>query len=177
MNGKKIIGLIGVAGSGKTLVAKHLVERHGFVRQRFAGPLKEMIKVGLGLTDQQLDGNGKNDPIPWAGGATARHMMQTLGTDWGRRMVHTDIWINRWRHLVAAESSELIVVDDVRFPNEAAALRDVGGQLWRVYRPGLTTASHASERAQAQIAEDILINNATSIGEMIRSVDAVVSQM
>lgn len=177
MTQKIIIGLIGIAGSGKTLVARHLVERHGFVRQRFAGPLKEMIKVGLGLTNEQLDGTGKNDPIAWAGGCTPRHMMQTLGTEWGRRMIHSDIWINRWRFIVESESSDLIVVDDVRFPNEAAALRDVGGKLWRVYRPGLATSSHASERAQAQISEDILINNATSIAEMIRSVDAVVNQI
>lgn len=177
MSGPLVVGLIGIAGSGKTLVARHLVERHGFVRHRFAGPLKEMIKVGLGLTDEQLDGIGKNEPIPDAGGCTPRHLMQTLGTEWGRRMIHSDLWINRWRAIVRAETADLIVVDDVRFPNEASALRSVGGRLWRVYRPGLATSSHASERAQAQIGEDVLINNATSISEMIRSVDAVVAQL
>lgn len=176
MSGPLVIGLIGIAGSGKTLVARHLVERHGFVRHRFAGPLKEMIKVGLGLTDEQLDGDGKNEPIPDCGGCTPRHLMQTLGTEWGRRMIHSDLWINRWRAIVRAETAPLVVVDDVRFPNEATALRSVGGSLWRVYRPGLATSSHASERAQAQIAEDVLINNATSIAEMIRSVDAVLTQ-
>lgn len=177
MSQKIVVGLIGIAGSGKTLVARHLVEQHGFTRHRFAGPLKEMIKVGLGLTDEQLDGAGKNEPIPDCGGCTPRHLMQTLGTEWGRRMIHSDLWINRWRSIVRADPSPLIVVDDVRFPNEAAALRSVDGVLWRVYRPGLSTSSHASERAQAQIAEDVLINNATSIAEMIRSVDAVLGNL
>lgn len=174
---KIIIGIVGIAGSGKTLVARHLVERHGFHRTRFAGPLKEMIKAGLGLTDEQLDGDQKNAPIPWAGNCTPRHLMQTLGTEWGRRMIHSDLWINRWREVVAQSSAERIVVDDVRFPNEAGAVVDVGGSIWRVVRPGLTTMDHPSERAQKQIAENTLINNATTIAEMIRSVDAVVSQL
>jgi dephospho-CoA kinase len=47
---RKIVAILGVAGSGKTLVARHLVEAYGFQRTRFAGPLKNMLKVGLGLT-------------------------------------------------------------------------------------------------------------------------------
>jgi len=43
--------------------------------------------------------------------------------------------------------------------------------LWRVYRPGLNTMDHASERAQKAILEDVLINNATSIPALYSSVD------
>lgn len=170
-----IIGLVGVAGSGKTIVARHLVERHGFERIRFAGPLKDMIKAGLGLSDEYLDGDKKNEPIPWAGNCTARHLMQTLGTEWGRRMVHSDIWVNRWRELARDGEGRRIIADDVRFPNEAAAVKSLNGGIWRVVRPGLVTMDHPSERAQRSIQEDFLINNATTIGEMIKSVDAVVA--
>jgi hypothetical protein len=169
-----IIGIVGLAGSGKTLVARHLVEKHGFARSRFAAPLKEMIKVGLGLSDAHLDGELKNEPIPSCGGCTARHLMQTLGTEWGRRMVHSDIWVNRWREVVLADATRLVVVDDVRFPNEASAVKSVGGSIWRIVRPGLSSMDHPSERAQRNIQEDFLINNATTISEMIRSVDALV---
>ncbi len=42
-----VIGLKGFIGSGKTTVARHLIERHGFVRGRFAGALKDMLRAYL----------------------------------------------------------------------------------------------------------------------------------
>ncbi|CAB4130466.1 hypothetical protein UFOVP119_90 [uncultured Caudovirales phage] len=169
----KIIGILGVAGSGKTLVSKHLVDHHGFARVRFAEPLKRMLKLGLGLTDAQVDGDEKMTPIADFGGATARHMMQTLGTEWGRRLVFSDIWINVWKR-DTAKAGPLVVVDDVRFPNEAATIKAMGGTLWRVYRPGLNTQDHISERAQAAIEEDAFITNATTIPALLASVDSLV---
>ncbi|MCP1854439.1 MULTISPECIES: hypothetical protein [unclassified Bradyrhizobium] len=40
-----IIGLKGFIGSGQTTFARHLIERHGFVRGRFAGALKDIAGV------------------------------------------------------------------------------------------------------------------------------------
>jgi len=174
---KRIVGIVGIAGSGKTLVARHMVERHGFVRSRFAAPLKAMLMVGLGLTEAQVDGDQKTAPLAVAGGCTARHLMQMLGTEWGRRMVHSDLWVNRWRELTALSDAAEMVVDDVRFPNEAAAIRAEGGQIWRIVRPGLATMDHPSERGGRQIEEDVLIANATTIPEMLRSVDSAVARI
>lgn len=171
-----VVGILGVAGSGKTLVAKHLVDRYGFQRTRFAGPLKAMLKVGFGLTDEELDGQDKLQALPQLGGTTPRHMMQTLGHDWGRRMIHADIWANAWKRDVLSRDG-LIVADDLRYPNEAQAIRDVGGVIWRVYRPGLQTMDHGSEKAQTRIVEDELINNATSIPDMIKSVDYLAQRL
>jgi hypothetical protein len=170
----RIIGVLGVAGSGKTLVSRHLVEQHGYVRTRFAEPIKAMLR-SIGLTDAQVDGDEKMQPLPAFGGATARSMMQTLGTEWGRRVVHTDIWVNLWLRDIAAISSP-IVVDDVRFPNEVAAIRSLGGTMWRVYRPGLSTGDHASERMQRHIEEDELITNATTIPALFASVDYLIGR-
>lgn len=173
MDGLIVVGIIGVAGSGKTLVARHLIERYGFVRRRFAGPLKRMLRAGLGLTDAQLDGDEKAVPLPQFGGATPRALMQTLGTEWGRRTIDPGLWVTCWQRDVR-EAGGLVVCDDVRFPNEAAAVRSFGGTLWRVYRPGLVSMDHASERSQRDIAEDVLLNNATTIPDLIRSVDVLV---
>lgn len=170
-----LIGVIGVAGSGKTLVARHLVDRYGFERRRFAEPMKRMLKLGLGLTDEELDGDAKQRPLPAFGWCTPRHIMQTLGTDWGRRMIHSDIWVSVFRQEADRDlaAGKLLVVDDVRFHNEAAGIKALGGTLWRVYRPGLATMDHASERAQASIVEDVLITNATSVEDLVRSVDSL----
>lgn len=170
MSSLMVIGIVGVAGSGKTLVARHLVERYGFVRRRFAEPLKRMLRVGLGLTDAQLDGDQKTVPLPEFGGATPRTLMQTLGTEWGRRLIDPNLWVACWTRDVLTTGG-LVVCDDVRFGNEAAAVKALGGLLWRVYRPGLVTMDHASERSQRDIVEDALLNNATTIADLLRSVD------
>jgi|688.fasta_scaffold50222_7 hypothetical protein len=168
-----IIGIVGVAGSGKTIVARHLVEVAGYRRLAFAAPLKRMLKAGLGLTDEQLDGDHKQRVDPVLGSRTPRYLMQTLGTEWGRRMVGPDVWSRVWTRDAAAMGGN-IVADDVRFSNEADAIRALGGVVWRVHRPGLMIDQHASERAGRRIEEDELIMNATSIPELIRSVDALI---
>lgn len=167
-----LIGIVAPAGSGKTVVAKHLEELHGFSRMRFAHQLKAMLKAGLGLTDAQLDGEEKMRPLPEFGGCTPRHLMQTLGTDWGRRMVHSDIWTNAWRR-TAAQLHGPIVVDDVRFPNEAAAIRAEGGVLWRIVRPGQPVGEHASERMMREIACDETLVNDVNLNDLIQKVETV----
>lgn len=169
---RRIIGILGVAGSGKTLVSRHLVQEYGFTRTRFADPIKTMLKAGLGLTDEELDGEKKMQPIARLCNRTPRHFMQTLGTEWGRRLINQEIWINAWRNrILDIEGS--VVIDDVRFPNEALAVRAAGGELWRVYRPGLNTQDHISERANRDITEDVFITNATSIDLLLKSVDVL----
>ena len=170
---RPIIGILGYAGSGKTLVAKHLVDRYGFRRTRFADPLKRMLKLGLGLSDEEVDGDLKMAPMDRFGGCTPRHMMQTLGTEWGRKRVYPDIWVDAWVN-IARETEGPLVVDDVRFPNEAEVIRELGGTLWRVYRPGVGMMIHPSETAAGEIDEDALINNATTVPALLNSVDLLV---
>lgn len=165
-----LIGIVGIAGSGKTLIAKHLVERRDYTRMRFADPLKRMLRDGLGLTDEEVDGSQKSTPNSVFAGRTPRYLMQTLGTEWGRKKVSHDIWVNIWKR-DAARAGPRVVVDDVRFPNEADAIRSLGGVIWRVYRPGVVAASHISEQAQAEITEDVLITNATTISALLGSVE------
>lgn len=172
MSAPKIIGILGVAGSGKTIVAKHLAEQYGYQRSRFAEPLKKMLKHGLGLTDEEVDGEHKMTPMERFGGVTPRYMMQTLGTEWGRRCVYRNIWIDAWKAHAELEEGPL-VVDDVRFPNEADVIRSMGGVIWRIYRPGVEIMRHPSELAMKDVKEDFFISNATTITALIRSVDAL----
>lgn len=168
----KIIGIVGVAGSGKTIVARHLTENYGYSRSRFAEPLKNMLKHGLGLTDEEVDGDRKMVPLERFGGVTPRYMMQTLGTEWGRRCIYRNLWVDAWREWAVDQEGPL-VVDDVRFANEAAVIRELGGTVWRVYRPGVEIMRHPSELAMKDIKEDEFISNATTVGALLRSVDAL----
>jgi hypothetical protein len=145
----KLIGFCGVAGAGKSFAAVHLVRNHGFSRLRFAGPLKDMMRA-LGLNESEIEGADKERPSDLLGGKTPRHAMQTIGTEWGRELIDPDLWTRAWGRAAdnALAAGQSIVVDDVRFSNEAAAIWARGGSLVRLFREGAGSSSggaHASE--------------------------------
>lgn len=158
-----IIGLCGLAGSGKSEVAKMLLEQGNFERIAFADPLKSML-AAVGFTHAQLYGDEKEVEIADLG-ATPRRMMQTLGTEWGRDLVHPEIWVKLWLRKVHASKSH-VVVDDVRFENEVETIHGLGGQVWRVDRPGSASADHESERYAASLPADLTIFNETDLYEL-----------
>lgn len=143
-----IIGFAGRAGAGKTTAALHLVEHHGFERVRFAGPLKAMMRA-LGCTEEEVDGALKEAPCALLGGRTPRQAMQWLGTEWGRDLIAPDLWTRAWEHAVAGKPR--VVADDVRFPNEAATIRRLGGRVIRIVAAGEAPCAglgHISERGE-----------------------------
>jgi len=159
-----IIGLCGLAGSGKSTVAGTLTGSFDYNRLAFADPLKGML-TSVGFTREQLYGAEKEALIPDLG-VTPRQAMQTLGTDWGRKTISPDIWVNLWtrkaRDLLAAGAS--VVADDVRFPNEVAAIKALGGQIWRVERPGTVQMTHESEKHD--LVADLTIRNDGSMADL-----------
>jgi hypothetical protein len=167
-----IIGLSGFIGCGKTTAAMYLVENHGFKRVRFAGPLKAMM-AALGLSQEEIDGNLKEQPCDLLGGKTPRWAMQSIGTEWGRHMMDENIWVNAWRR--ACGDYPLIVTDDVRFPNEAEAIKAAGGMLVRVVRhEQKDRLVHASEKQDFRC--DTTIHNLTSISELHQRLAILVAQ-
>ena len=162
----QLIGLYSPApGCGKTTVANMLPE-HRTVS--FAAPIKRAVwsmVTDLGLVECfHCVYRDKEAIIPGIG-VSARHMMQTLGTEWGRACIHPDFWVM----IARAETQRIladggsVVIDDVRFPNESAMIRDLGGELWRIDRPGVTyDGNHSSEGALNDITPDrVIINDGT----------------
>jgi hypothetical protein len=169
-----IVGFCGLIGSGKTTAAMRLVQEHGYWRYRFAQPLKDMLKA-LGLTDEQVDGKLKEVPCELLGGKTPRHAMQTIGTEWGRNLIDGDLWTRAWKAHVSMSSNPLLVTDDVRFPNEVKAIKDIGGIIVLIERPGCTPTSHASE-TQA-LTPDITITNRTTVRALEKEIDWLVENL
>jgi dephospho-CoA kinase len=100
------IGLIGKFGSGKTTAAEYLVKEYGYNRMSLADPMRKIVKDIFGV-------ESKTDP-------RYRRLMQKLGTDWFRSE-DKDVWVKHLLRRVEKETRP-VVVDDVRFPNEAATL-------------------------------------------------------
>lgn len=181
----RLIGLAGLAGCGKSTAAKWLVGHYGFERYRMAGPLKAMAREFC-LTAQQIDGDQKETPIPWLNGVTPRYIMQTLGTEFGRDLIHPDVWVRiaerKIRPYLESPKDDWlfpgkdIVIDDIRFENEVDMVRRLGGKVYRIVgRPPslFTVAQHISE-AQAFPVDGTIENNG-SIEDLWRSVDRIVA--
>lgn len=145
----QLIGLYSPAPqSGKTTIAK-VLQSHGYTLVPFAEPLKLMLAPllsSLGYTDLEVHRflyEQKGECVPELG-ITPRAMLQTLGTEWGRTCISPDVWLKHWK--VRVSKHERVVVDDVRFVNEAELIRSMGGQVWLIHRPGVRRGTnHASE--------------------------------
>lgn len=150
-----LIGFLGYKGSGKTLAAQALAEM-GYTVHSLAAPIKAAMRA-LGLTDEDMAPARKELPLPFLCGCSPRYAMQTLGTEWGRNIIGQDLWLHTWQ---ATRPDGPIVMDDVRFANEATYARKLGAKLIRIVRPGLKSIDmHPSEREQSQIEVDDTIFN------------------
>ncbi len=160
-----IIGIMGKKHCGKSEASKYLELSHGFKRISFADPMKCML-LSLGLSSEELWGNRKEVPSELLGGQTPRHAMQTLGTEWGRNLIHKDIWILAWK-LQVGKYSTPVVIDDLRFLNEAKAIKELGGRVILVERAETTTKDmHTSEVELERIPYDVKILNNSSIDNL-----------
>lgn len=156
-----IIGFTGPAGSGKDTAADHLVAHHGFTKVSWAGPLKAAL-AAMGFPEPN-DRALKEVTIPgfpfsW------RQAAQALGTEWGRTL-DPDIWVKLVGRLVSDNPEASWVVSDVRFENEAAMIRSLGGVVIHLHgrRADLGGAeAHASEKGVKASLTDWNIENAGS---------------
>lgn len=162
----KLIGITGRKGTGKDTAAKALIDE-GYARISFATPLKLMLTALFKYIDlvpltiaEMVDGNLKEMPVPSLEGKTARWALQTLGTEWGRECIGK----NLWTHIAMekAKQYEKVVITDVRFPNEATAIREAGGKVVKIERPTLVEDDHPSE-AIDKIHPDFIIMNTGTI--------------
>lgn len=175
-NYQPVVVFTGQAGSGKPTATKFLVEKHGYTLVKFAGPLKDMMRA-IGFNDRELEGDLKKGPCSLLSGHTPRWAMQSLGTEWGRVYIADDFWIGLWRRRVEKVFAEAgrVVVDDCRFPNEAEAIRRLGGDIYRLTGRGGIAGGHESERGCGD--EDLVIANdnspAIALWGSFRGVEAI----
>lgn len=167
-----IIGILGLAGSGKTTAANALAKRLNAPIVSVAAPIRAMLQA-MGLGPADFIGKAKARPIVWLGSKSPRDLMQSLG-DWGRRDVAMTLWASiageRIDALQAPGKSrrEHVLVDDIRLPVEAALIRQRGGLLIRVVRPGTQTGTHNTERAGQLIDVDAELINASTQADLER---------
>lgn len=153
----RLVGLSGRAGAGKSTLAAQL-ELQGWKRYSFARPIKEAL-ICMGIPPEYITGDKKQEVVPGLG-KTGRYIMQTLGTEWGRELINPSIWIYMAETKIKAmlDAGYNVVVDDVRFANEAIVILNHSGILYEVIRPGQDKlgGNHVSESGHGQPCNEII---------------------
>lgn len=164
----RLIGLAGQARTGKDTAAGFLVER-GWTRYAFADEVKAMaLDIDPLIGADALYGHqhlaALVDLFGWESAKTrpeVRRFLQRLGTE-GIRTRDPDFWV-RATMTRATRSDSAAVITDVRFANEADAIRTAGGTVILVERPGLPALAgpngrHASEHIDFPV-DLVLVND------------------
>jgi hypothetical protein len=185
MSTPKIVGLCGPAGAGKSTASIYLCKTIPAFTLSFASPIKAMIRRLLELSgyapkDAQnlvVDPTRKNEELENLPGYTPRQLLQTLGTEWARNSLHPDFWcqVAAVRLNSNIRLNKITVFDDVRFENEAALIRVLGGIVigirGRAAELPPSAAAHASEQG---VEPDFWIDNTGTVDDLHRKLDEVI---
>jgi hypothetical protein len=170
----KIIGVTGRAGAGKDTVHRILDEEfadYPVNRLAFADLLKESAMASLGLKRRVSNAFKENGSIKINLGdlgvftMSGREYLQRYGAEAHREIFGKDFWID-----AAFERLQkgVTIVTDVRFDNEATAIRAFGGMVWKIERPGeeIEESGHSSEQGVSDSLVDQFLINDGSIADL-----------
>jgi hypothetical protein len=184
----KVIGLTGIARSGKDTVAQIIqeevdgrIERQGFadrlklsaarlfypdIDQEAAIEFCDYLKSSGGI-GWALDDTGVQDK-----GITGRQFLQRYGTEAHRNVFGEDFWLDAVLP-EGRDDCDVLVVPDVRFDNEAVRVYERGGEVWRLVRDVPGVESHASEVGVSEELVLVRIENAGTLQDLRVGVRAV----
>ncbi|MFD4797201.1 deoxynucleotide monophosphate kinase family protein [Streptomyces anulatus] len=183
------VALMGRAGAGKDTAAARLVQRYAFVRVAFADPLKESALrldpiVGAEGTSYGALPIRLSDVVKRYGWDRAknsypevRRTLQNLGE--AVRADDPDFWLRMALDKVTTADrwSLPVVISDVRYANEADALRAAGALMVRIERPGASAggeaARHVSELDLDAYPADVTVSNTGTVADLDALVDAL----
>lgn len=176
----RIVALSGYARSGKDTVAGVLA-RYGYARRSFADPVRDALNRldplingdGLTLSEARAGFADPMSPEAWDHAKTrfpeVRRLLQVLGTEVGRGMLGETVWADLGTRGIGPD--DLVVFTDCRFENEAEAVKRLGGEVWRVQRPGADPVNgHTSETALDRWNFDLILHNTGTRATLERTV-------
>lgn len=174
-----LLGLNGYACTGKDTVASIVQSKiPEFENKKFADKLKQIASLMTGLPANHFeDRDLKESQLSEDWGMTAREFLQKLGTDAIRTNLHPNAWVNAlMSDYMAPKMSQYNpskwIITDVRFPNEAQAIKERGGVVVRINRPGYGPVNgHQSETAMDDWDFDYFLNNDADMYKLVQKVE------
>jgi hypothetical protein len=167
-----IIGFSGYARSGKDTAGFILATQHRYELAAFADRLKMLAlilspEVGSAFINAGSWGEAKKEPF-------VREYLQMLGT-----AVRSSLGEDAWVHALFSglDLARDYAITDVRFLSEARAVREAGGLIVRINRPGVKAVNdHISEHQMDDYDFDVIINNDGSVEDLKLKLEAMLSK-
>lgn len=155
------LGLMGQKGAGKNLAAEFICqEMPAFYQTALADPLREVCSTIFGLTHNEVsDRELKEKPLDRYPYESPRQILQKVGTECIRSH-YPEAWIKAWEQRI--KPFPYTVTTDIRFGNEADAMRTLGGKIIRIDRPRPEEArkdTHPSETVLNTLDADKVVVN------------------
>ncbi|NIT54894.1 MAG: hypothetical protein GWN00_01200 [Aliifodinibius sp.] len=153
----KILGIAGLAGSGKTTLAGYFTQ-YGWVRDRFAEDLKTSVSSLFDIPMESLEDPKAKLKVDPRYGKSPREIMQLFGTECIRRHFGAMFWVEKLHSRVTSREANT-VIDDVRFMEEAAYIRKFGVLIHVVRHDVSTKDTHESERGITPMEGEVILQN------------------
>lgn len=184
-----LIALSGLKGSGKDTAADYLVAKYSFTKVSFAEALRQMLLIidpeisfedMWGLNCRRLSQIVREEG--WDSAKRrfpeVRRLMQVTGTEAVRMIFGEDAWINivARRYPDLADDSTRYVITDCRFDNEVEFVRNQGGVLVWIDRPGVVSDGHAGESTHIKDLASAVVYNSRTIDDLCDSFDLLMIQ-
>lgn len=198
----KVILLSGWKRSGKDSSADYLVDKYGFERMSFAGPLKDMVALEYGIPRSHCDdADFKEAPIMSLPARSEDEMtaklIDAMGKElkevngqkyWtpralcifkgsGNRAVRSDYWVKNAVDIMSKNPDKTYIITDVRYKSEMRQIIEFAGKSntvsVRVNRFDTSPSQDASERDLDDYGFDHIIENRTTLDFLYRALDSI----
>jgi hypothetical protein len=188
----KIVGIHGRSGSGKDTIANYIREKYKYEKAGFADPLKWVCaELFLENPAEFFSEEGKREVMPFWG-ITRRAALQFVGTELVREHLGTmqglkgggyNHWIRCMEKRIQEDAISHLVINDLRFQNEADWVYNNDGVLLVVKRPDAPKLesgipAHSSEASiSTQPEKTWLIDNSSTIENLYTQIDKFMNSM
>lgn len=162
----------GLKGSGKDTAASVLIHEYGFTKIAFADAVRELaLVIDPWITVKTLYGTDVSrlstlvTNVGWdtlkRSVPEVRRLLQVIGTEGGRMLVGENVWVDilAKRYPDIADEHVRYVIADCRFDNEVEFVRNNGGKLIWINRPGIVSDGHASESEHIRDLASVVVYN------------------
>lgn len=195
-----LLGLTGVAQSGKSTVAEYLVNEYGFKEYLFSDGVKlALYRMNPIIMATHKHGDYSQDVVQYLQDVVddfgwdqakqipmVRELLQRMGTEAGRDVHGQDVWVDRtfnqmfkecgwdWKFehdQLTKHATSDIVIPDLRFDNEAERIKHHGGVVIRVDRGKKPVNGHSSEKGIDATLIDVTLYNTGTLEEIKQGID------